>query len=66
MVEASREYATVKQRAFNADTELQSGTRAGIALYTALFHELLLRSCLYRCVWSVITAHNLTSHSREA
>ena len=28
--------------------------------YTALFHDLLLRSYLYHCVWSVITAHNLT------
>ena len=24
------------------------------------FHDLLLRSYLYHCVWSVITAHNLT------
>jgi len=25
-----------------------------------LFHDLLLRSYLYHCVWSIITAHNLT------
>ena len=25
-----------------------------------LFHDLLLRSYLYHCIWSVITAHNLT------
>jgi len=28
-----------------------------------LFHDLLLRSYLYYCVWSVITAHNLTPES---
>jgi len=26
---------------------------------TNLFHYLLLRSCLYHCVWSVIIAHYL-------
>jgi len=30
-----------------------------------LFHHLLLRSCLYRCVWSVTTAHNLTPQKRD-
>ena len=29
-----------------------------------LFHDLLLRSYLYHCVWSVITAHNLTPEKR--
>ena len=33
--------------------------------YTSLFHDLLLRSYLYRCVWSVITAHNLTPEKRD-
>ena len=31
-----------------------------IALCSSLFHDLLSRSYLYHCVWSVITAHNLT------
>jgi len=30
-----------------------------------LFHDLLLRSCLYDCVWSLITAHNLTPEKRD-
>ena len=30
-----------------------------------LFHDLLLRSYLYHCVWGVITAHNLTPEKRE-
>ena len=30
-----------------------------------LFHGLLLRSYLYHCVWSVITAHNLTPEKRD-
>jgi len=29
-----------------------------------LFHDLLLRSYLYHCDWSVITAHNLTPEKR--
>ena len=29
-----------------------------------LFHDLLLRSCLYHCVWSVITGHNLIPEKR--
>ena len=29
-----------------------------------LFHDLLLRAYLYHCVWSVITAHNLTPEKR--
>jgi len=32
---------------------------------TVLFHDLLLRSYLYHCVWSVITAHNLTPEKRD-
>ena len=31
-----------------------------------LFHDLLLRSYLYHCVWSVITAHNLTPEKRNS
>jgi len=31
----------------------------------ALFHDLLLRSYLYHCVWTVITAHNLTPEKRD-
>ena len=34
-------------------------------LLSALFHDLLLRSYLYRCVCSVITAHNLTPEKRD-
>ena len=30
-----------------------------------LFHDLLLRCYLYHCVWSVITAHNLTVEKRD-
>jgi len=30
-----------------------------------LFHDLLLRSYLYHCVWSVIIAHNLTPEKRD-
>ena len=30
-----------------------------------LFHDLLLRSYLYHCVWGVITAHNLTPEKRD-
>ena len=30
-----------------------------------LFHDLLLRSYFYHCVWSVITAHNLTPEKRD-
>jgi len=33
--------------------------------YPYLFHDLLLRSYLYHCVWSVITAHNLTPEKRD-
>jgi len=33
--------------------------------YLFLFHDLLLRSYLYHCVWSVITVHNLTPGKRE-
>ena len=32
----------------------------------SLFHDLLLRSYLYHCVWSVITAHNLTPEKRDS
>ena len=35
-------------------------------LNTTLFHDLLLRSYLYHCVWSVITAHNLTPENRNS
>jgi len=31
----------------------------------AVFHDLLLRSYLYHCVWSVITAHNITPEKRD-
>ena len=34
-------------------------------LVFVLFHDLLLRSYLYHCVWSVITAHNLTPQKRD-
>jgi len=30
-----------------------------------LFHDLLLRSYLYHCSWSVITAHNVTPEKRD-
>ena len=30
-----------------------------------LFHDLLLLSYLYHCVWSVIIAHNLTQEKRD-
>jgi len=33
--------------------------------YLSLFHDLLLCSHLYHCVWSVITAHNLTPEKRD-
>jgi len=33
---------------------------------SSLFHDLLLRSYLYHCVWSVITAHNLTPEKRDS
>jgi len=36
-----------------------------ITVYAVLFHDLLLRSYLYHCVWSVITAHNLTPEKRD-
>ena len=36
-----------------------------IEVYRRLFHNLLLRSYLYHCVWSVITAHNLTPEKRD-
>jgi len=36
-----------------------------IPLPLTLFHDLLLRSYLYHCVWSVITAHNLTPEKRD-
>jgi len=39
--------------------------RVIIQFYKYLFHDLLLRSYLYHCVWSVITAHNLTPEKRE-
>jgi len=29
------------------------------------FYDVLLRSYLYHCVWSVITAHNLTPEKRD-
>ena len=36
-----------------------------LGLVLALFHDLLLRSYLCHCVWSVITAHNLTPEKRD-
>jgi len=41
--------------------------RLGISstLCALLFHDLLLRSYLYHCVWSVITAHSLTPEQRD-
>jgi len=36
-----------------------------LMLCAILFHDLLLRSCIYHCVWSVITAHNLTPEKRD-
>jgi len=36
-----------------------------IEVYRRLFHDLLLRSYLDRCVWSVITAHSLTPEKRD-
>jgi len=45
-------------------------SRMRVFLFTArvlltLFHDLFLRSYLYHCVWSVITAHNLTPEKRD-
>jgi len=37
----------------------------GPVVYQNLFHDLVLRSSLYHCVWSVITAHNLTPEKRD-
>ena len=37
-----------------------------MVFYSSLFHDLLLRSYLYHCVWSVITAHNLTPEKKTA
>jgi len=37
----------------------------GATVVTSLFHDLLLRSYLYHCVWSVITAHNRTPEKRD-
>ena len=34
-----------------------------LLLLLLLFHDLLLRSYLYHCVWSTITAHNITPRS---
>jgi len=34
-------------------------------IQAVLFHDLLLRSYLYHCVWSGITAHNLTPENRD-
>jgi len=42
-------------------TELIFGTEASLGL----FHNLLLRSYIYHCVWSVITAHNFTPEKRD-
>ena len=36
-----------------------------VELASYLFHDLRLRSYLYYCVWSVITAHNLTPEKRD-
>jgi len=49
-------FSTIQIRAF----------RVIIQFYKYLFHDLLLRSYLYHCVWSVITAHNLTPEKRDA
>jgi len=35
-----------------------------IVLHCILFHDLPLRSYLYHCIWSVITAHDLTPEKR--
>jgi len=40
-------------------------SRVVSAEVATLFHDLLLRSYLYHCVWSVITAHNLTPEKRD-
>ena len=40
-------------------------TRQLVLALLTLFHDLLLRSYLYHCVWSVITAHNLTPEKRD-
>ena len=44
-------------------TQLNSAQRASTD--ADLFHDLLLRSYLYHCVWNVITAHNLTPEKRD-
>ena len=41
-------------------TSSLSLTQLRLEHYLPLFHDLLLRSYLYHCVWSVITVHNLT------
>ena len=41
------------------------GNQFCLAIVCILFHDLLLRSYLYHCVWSVITAHNLTPEKRD-
>jgi len=38
----------------------------GVTSNNFLFHDLLLRCYLYDCVWSVITAHNLTPTLKHA
>jgi len=46
--------------------KLHEWTMAGdIASIFCLFHDLLLRSYLYHCVWSVTTAHSFTPEKRD-
>jgi len=44
---------------------MQRDVTTNSRVFPSLFHDLLLRSYLYHCVWSVITVHNLTSEKRD-
>jgi len=50
---------------FNITQSRPSCDMNGFVSHKTLFHYLLLRSYLYYCVWSVITAHNLTPEKRD-
>jgi len=50
-------------KGYGIGTQISKLLLLSSSLLLLLFHDLLLRSYLYHCVWSIITAHNLTTRS---
>ena len=58
-------YKALRHRSHSFTCKQHHACQMGGFVERVLFHDLLLRSYLYRCVWSVITAHNLTPEKRD-